>query len=134
MKVLITGGCGFIGSHVVRALLADGWGVTNLDKLTYASNPANLGDVAALAGYRFVAGDICDSDLVRTLVGECDVVLNLAAETHVDRSLLDPAVFVRTDVEGVVSILEAVRANPQTAFVQMSTSSLLSNFSSFANA
>lgn len=121
MKALLTGGCGFIGSHMVRALLADGWTVTNLDKLTYASNPANLKDVADFPAYRFVRGDICDTELVRALVAESDVVLNLAAETHVDRSLLDPAVFVRTDVEGVVSILEAVRRNPETAFVQMST-------------
>jgi len=121
MKALVTGGCGFIGSHVVRALLADGWSVTNLDKLTYASNQANLEDVAELPAYRFVQGDICDTELVRTLVAESHVVVNLAAETHVDRSLLDPAVFVRTDVEGVVSILEAVRSNPRTAFVQIST-------------
>lgn len=121
MKALVTGGCGFIGSHVVRALLADGWTVTNLDKLTYASNPANLADVNGLATYRFVRGDICDAPLVESLVGECDVVLNLAAETHVDRSLLDPAVFVRTDVEGVVAILEAVRKHGRVAFLQMST-------------
>ena len=121
MRALVTGGCGFIGSHVVRALLADGWEVTNLDKLTYASNPANLADTAVLPTYHFVLGDICDAELVRSLVAECDVVLNLAAETHVDRSLLDPAVFVRTDVEGVISILEAVRRNPPAALVQMST-------------
>ncbi len=121
MRALVNGGCGFIGSHVLRALLADGWEVTNLDKLTYASNPANLQGVADSPAYRFVAGDICDAELVTRLVGEADVALNLAAETHVDRSLLDPAVFVRTDVEGVVSILEAIRKHPRTAFVQMST-------------
>ena len=120
-RALVTGGCGFIGSHVVRGLLADGWEVTNLDKLTYASNPANLADVASDASYRFVQGDICDAPLVRGLVSEADLVLNFAAETHVDRSLLDPGVFVRTDVEGVVTLLEAVRANARACLVHMST-------------
>ncbi|MGH2633395.1 MAG: dTDP-glucose 4,6-dehydratase, partial [Tepidiformaceae bacterium] len=95
--------------------------VTNLDKLTYASNPANLTDVATHESYSFVHGDICDAALVRALVAEADLVLNFAAETHVDRSLLDPGVFVRTDVEGVVTLLEAVRANPAACFVHMST-------------
>lgn len=120
-RVLITGGCGFIGSHVVRGLLADGWTVTNLDKLTYASNPANLADVASGARYQFVEGDICDAPLVKGLIAEVDLVLNFAAETHVDRSLLDPGVFVRTDVEGVVTLLEAIRANPGACLVHMST-------------
>ena len=121
MKALITGGCGFIGSHVVRAFLADGWTVTNLDKLTYAANPANLADVTELPGYRFVHGDLCDAALVRELVSDMDLVLNFAAETHVDRSLLDPAVFSRTDVEGVVCLLEAIRADSRAALVHMST-------------
>lgn len=121
MKALVTGGCGFIGSHVVRSLLGDGWQVTNLDLLTYASNPANLAAVEASPGYRFVRGDLCDAALVRDLVGQADLVLNFAAETHVDRSLLDPGVFVRTDVQGVVTLLEAIRAHPQTALVHMST-------------
>ncbi|MEX2080866.1 MAG: dTDP-glucose 4,6-dehydratase [Dehalococcoidia bacterium] len=121
MKVLVTGGCGFIGSHVVRALLEDGWEVTNLDLLTYASNRLNLGEAAAHPRYRFVEGDICDAGLVKSVAEGQDLVLNLAAETHVDRSLLDPGAFVRTDVEGVVCLLEAVRANPGCQFVQMST-------------
>jgi dTDP-glucose 4,6-dehydratase len=121
MRALVTGGCGFIGSHAVRALIADGWQVTNLDRLTYASNQANLANVAGHDSYNFVEGDICDVALVRALVADADLVLNLAAETHVDRSLLDPGVFVRTDVEGVVCLLEAVRANPQAALVHMST-------------
>lgn len=120
-RALVTGGCGFIGSHVVRALLADGWHVTNLDALTYASNPANLAGTDDHPAYRFVHGDICDAALVRSLVADTDLVLNLAAETHVDRSLLDPGVFVRTDVQGVVTMLEAVRAYPSAALVHMST-------------
>jgi dTDP-glucose 4,6-dehydratase len=121
MKALVTGGSGFIGSHVVRALLADGWDVTNLDKLTYASNEANLAAASEHVSYTFVHGDICDPKLVQGLVAGADLVLNFAAETHVDRSLLDPGVFVRTDVEGVVCLLEAVRANPRACFVHMST-------------
>jgi dTDP-glucose 4,6-dehydratase len=121
VRTLVTGGCGFIGSHVVRALIQDGHTVTNLDRLTYASNPGNVADVANHHAYRFVQGDICDTALMRDLVAQNDLVLNFAAETHVDRSLLDPGVFVRTDVEGVVSILEAVRANPTVRLVHMST-------------
>ncbi|GIW18457.1 MAG: dTDP-glucose 4,6-dehydratase [Tepidiforma sp.] len=121
MRALVTGGCGFIGSHVVRGLLADGWDVTNLDKLTYAANPANLAEVEGHPRYRFVQGDICDLELVRGLMDGADLVLNFAAETHVDRSLLEPGVFVRTDVEGVVTLLEAARERPGTALVHMST-------------
>ena len=121
MKALITGGCGFIGSHVVRAFLDDGWTVTNLDKLTYAANPSNLESVAGHPGYTFVQGDLCDPELLRELVSGSDLVLNFAAETHVDRSLLDPAVFARTDVEGVVCLLEAIRADGRAALVHMST-------------
>ncbi|MGH2609273.1 MAG: GDP-mannose 4,6-dehydratase, partial [Tepidiformaceae bacterium] len=117
MRALVTGGCGFIGSHAVRALLADGWHVTNLDAITYAANTANLAGIAAHPAYTFVQGDICDPALVRELAANADLVLNLAAETHVDRSLLDPGVFVRTDVEGVVCLLEAVRANPHAQLV-----------------
>jgi dTDP-glucose 4,6-dehydratase len=121
MKALVTGGSGFIGSHVVRALLADGWEVTNLDCLTYASNPANLGDVASHPGYTMVEGNICDVPLLAELTADTDLVLNFAAETHVDRSLLDPGVFVRTDVEGVVCLLETVRRSPKCHLVHMST-------------
>jgi dTDP-glucose 4,6-dehydratase len=121
VKALVTGGCGFMGSHVVRRLLAEGWEVTNLDAVTYAANPANLSDVAAHPHYTFVQGNICDAELVPELVAGADLVLNLAAETHVDRSLLDPGIFVRTDVEGVVCLLEAVRANPSAQLVHMST-------------
>lgn len=121
MKALVTGGCGFIGSHVVRWLVAAGWDVTNLDKLTYAADPARLADIGGSPRYRFVHGDICDGGTTRGLVAEAQLVINFAAETHVDRSLLDPGVFVRTDVEGVVTLLEALRANPGARFIHMST-------------
>jgi len=121
VKALITGGCGFIGSHVVRAFVDDGWEVTNLDKLTYAASLDNVQDIAGRPNYRFVEGDLCDAALVRELVTGTDLVLNFAAETHVDRSLLDPAVFARTDVEGVVCLLEAIRADGRAALIHMST-------------
>ncbi|MEO8538895.1 MAG: dTDP-glucose 4,6-dehydratase [bacterium] len=121
MRVLVTGGCGFIGSHVVRALVRDGWSVTNLDKLTYAANPGNLTSLADSPAYDLVEGDLCDAQLVRELVAGKDLVLNFAAETHVDRSLHDPAVFARTDVEGVVCLLEAVRLDGRAELIHMST-------------
>jgi dTDP-glucose 4,6-dehydratase len=121
VKALVTGGCGFIGSHVARALVVAGWDVTNLDKLTYAANLANVGDLETNSHYQFVNGDLCDSGLVHELVSGRDLVLNFAAETHVDRSLLDPAVFARTDVEGVVCLLEAIRGDGHAALIHMST-------------
>ncbi len=129
MRAVVTGGCGFIGSHVTRALLADGWGVTNLDALTYAGNPLNLADAVTHPRYTFVHGDICDTALVRSVVSGADLLLNFAAETHVDRSLLGPAAFVRTDVEGVVSLLEALRDEPRAAFVHMSTDEVFGEIS-----
>lgn len=121
MKALVTGGCGFIGSHVVRALLGDGWQVVNLDALTYAANPNNLAAVANSSAYTFVHGDICDTARVSSLLSDVDLLLNFAAETHVDRSLLGPSRFVRTDVEGVVSLLESLRTHPNVRFIHMST-------------
>lgn len=131
MNVLITGGCGFIGSHLVRLLLAEGHQVVNLDKLTYAGNPANLADVEAHPGYRFVRGDIADRDVVRGAVAGVDRVINVAAETHVDRSIDDADAFLRTNVQGVHILCEAVREEEKAAaerlgghrirFVQVST-------------
>lgn len=121
MKALVTGGCGFIGSHVARRLVADGWEVTNVDKLTYAANPANVADLEGAANYRFVEGDLCDAKLMRELVTGTHLVFNFAGETHVDRSLFDSAVFARTDVEGVVCLLEAIRADGRASLLHMST-------------
>ena len=112
MKLLVTGGAGFIGSNFIRHVLAGhpGDAVVNLDKLTYAGNPENLADVAADPRYRFVQGDICDADLVRDVARGVDAVVNFAAESHVDRSLVEPGEFLKTDVFGVFTLLEAVRA------------------------
>lgn len=121
MKLLITGGCGFIGSAFVRLALANGAEVVNLDKLTYAGNPANLADVEDDPRYRFVHGDIGDAELVRDLVVGCDAVVNLAAETHVDRSILAPADFPMTDVVGTAVLLDASRRGKVGRYVQVST-------------
>jgi dTDP-glucose 4,6-dehydratase len=126
--LLVTGGAGFIGSAYVRAVLGrrDGTRITVLDKLTYAGNEANLAPViddAEQAGrLRFVRGDIADGDTVRPLVASVDAVLNFAAETHVDRSILDPDAFLRTNVIGVHVLLEALRElGRPVRFVQVST-------------
>ena len=124
MKILVTGGLGFIGSTFVRLLLTErpDWTITNLDAMTYAGNPANLADVADDARYRFVHGDIADTTAVRESIGGgIDAIVNFAAETHVDRSILDPEAFLRTDILGVHTLLEAVREQHIARFVQVST-------------
>ena len=124
MKVLVTGGCGFIGSNFIRRLFesrGNAVSVVNLDKLTYAANPANLADVEARPGYRFLRGDIADPDAVRSAMDGCTHVVNFAAETHVDRSLLGDASFIETDVKGVFVLLEEARRRPIAKFIQIST-------------
>lgn len=107
--VLITGGCGFIGSNFVRYLRAQrpGWRMTNIDKLTEAGNLQNLVDVPEGEHYRFVKGDICDGPLVHRLIDECTDIVHLAAETHVDRSIMDAQPFVQANVLGTQTILDA---------------------------
>jgi dTDP-glucose 4,6-dehydratase len=120
-RLLVTGGAGFIGSCFVRDVLArkDGTDITVIDKLTYAGNRANLAPVEAdpeqAARLRFVQGDIADPEVVAPLVAQVDAVVNFAAESHVDRSILDPEAFLRTDVLGVHVLLEACRAEQQRA-------------------
>ena len=124
MKVLVTGGCGFIGSNFVRRLFearGERVSVVNLDKLTYAANPANLADVAGRPNYRFLQGDIVDPEVVRVAMDGCDAVVNFAAETHVDRSLLGDASFIETDVRGVFVLLEEARRQGVRRFIQIST-------------
>jgi dTDP-glucose 4,6-dehydratase len=122
-RVVVTGGCGFIGSHFLRLLLerAPGVHVVNLDKLTYAGNPANVADLAEDERYSFVRADICDSPRMRPLIEGADAVVNIAAETHVDRSILDPADFITTDVVGTAVLLEAAVQGGAGVFLQMST-------------
>ncbi|MEZ0286087.1 MAG: dTDP-glucose 4,6-dehydratase [Thermoleophilia bacterium] len=121
MRLLVTGGCGFIGSAFVRLALARGAEVVNLDKLTYAGNPANVAEVADAPGYSFVHADIADAVAVRGAIDGADAVVNLAAESHVDRSILDPADFIRTDVVGTAVLLDAAREAGVGRFVQVST-------------
>ena len=123
MKLLVTGGAGFIGSNFIRHVLAahPDDSVVNLDKLTYAGNPANLADVADDRRYSFVRGDICDAGVVREAMRGVDAVVNFAAESHVDRSILEPAAFLRTGVQGVYTLLEAARELRIPRVVQIST-------------
>jgi dTDP-glucose 4,6-dehydratase len=125
MKFLVTGGAGFIGSAFVRMLLGPGsaTSVVNLDKLTYAGNLENLAAIADDPRYRFVHGDICDAPMVSRLVEEYapDVIVNFAAESHVDRSILSPEPVIETNVKGTLSLLEAARRNGQPRFLHVST-------------
>jgi dTDP-glucose 4,6-dehydratase len=122
MRVLVTGGSGFIGSNLIRLLRAvrPGWHVTNLDLMTYAAHPQALADLHDDPQYRFVRGDIADSALVADVVAGVDGILHLAAESHVDRSILDSAPFIRTNVEGTRVLLEAARRR-QLRFLHVST-------------
>ena len=110
-RILVTGGCGFIGSHFVcRMLRSHGdLEVTNLDALTYAGNPANLAEVADDPRYRFVEGSICDPQAVATAAEGCEAIVNFAAETHVDRSIMEPGEFIQTDVFGTFQLINHVR-------------------------
>jgi dTDP-glucose 4,6-dehydratase len=127
MKILVTGGAGFIGSHYVRTLLTDGfpgtqdWTVTVLDKLTYAGNLANLAPVRDDARLSFVEGDILDTRLVDELVDAADAVVHFAAESHVDRSILGAADFVMTNVVGTQTLLDAAHRRGVERFVHIST-------------
>ncbi len=127
MRILVTGGAGFIGSNFIRlALREPETDVTNLDLLTYAGNLENLGDVAGNPRYRFVKGSICDASLVEDLVGNCangrfDAVVHFAAESHVDRSILDSSAFIATNIQGTQVLLDASKKNRIPRFLQVST-------------
>ena len=121
---LVTGGCGFIGSNFIVRLLSTrpGARVVNLDKLTYAGNPDNLCEVEHDEGYRFARGDICSGQLVEELMRDADYVVSFAAESHVDRSLIAGDDFIRTEVYGTYTLLEAARHAPRLKrFLQVST-------------
>jgi dTDP-glucose 4,6-dehydratase len=123
MKLLVTGGAGFIGSHFIRHLIRQHPDdhIINLDKLTYAGNLDNLRDVEGHPHYRFVQGDICNPSTVMPLAEEASVIVNFAAETHVDRSILEPGSFIQTDVYGTYVLLEAARRFKHQRFIQIST-------------
>ena len=127
MKLLVTGGAGFIGSHYVRAALTGAWGETEpeqvlvLDKFTYAGNRANLAPVADDERLRVVEGDICDRELVDSLVDQVDAVVHFAAESHVDRSIRNAHEFVMTNVVGTQTLLDSARVLGIEKFVHVST-------------
>jgi len=122
-RLLVTGGAGFIGSNFTRHVLAanEDIEIIVLDKLTYAGNLDNLKGLEGNPRYRFVRGDICDAEVVKECAAGCDCILNFAAETHVDRSIGDPASFIMTDVYGTYVLLEAARELKIPRFVQIST-------------
>ncbi len=125
MNILITGGAGFIGSHVVRLFVNKypAYKIVNLDKLTYAGNLSTLAPVMELSNFRFVKGDICDRETVYRLFEEenPDVVINFAAESHVDRSILNPDVFLQTNIIGTAILMDACRKYGIKRFHQVST-------------
>ncbi len=124
MRYLVTGGLGFIGSAFIRLLVAERPEVeiVNLDAMTYAANPANLASIAENPRYHFLKGDITDPAAVAAAIGEgVDAIVNFAAETHVDRSILDPEAFLRTDILGTHTLLEALRERRIPRYLQVST-------------
>ncbi|TMD36867.1 MAG: dTDP-glucose 4,6-dehydratase [Chloroflexi bacterium] len=122
-RLLVAGGAGFIGSNFVRLLRTTRpqIEITVLDMLTYAGNRANLAEFEGRQGYRFVHGDICDPQLVDGLAADVDAIVNFAAETHVDRSLLEPLAFIDTDVRGTAVLCDAARKHSHRAFLLVST-------------
>ena len=124
-KYLITGGAGFIGSNYIHSLYekysASEIEIINLNKLTYAGNLDNLKDIDNKSNYRFVKGDICNEIIVDELVKKCDVIVNFAAESHVDRSIGAPDDFIKTDIFGTFVLLEAARKHGIQKFIQIST-------------
>jgi dTDP-glucose 4,6-dehydratase len=123
MKILVTGGAGFIGSHLVRLLIERGHHVVNFDALKYSGNLENLREVADHPRYTFVLGDICHRVQVAEVFASerFDAVINCAAETHVDRSILEPDRFAMTDVVGTANLLEAAKNVKVARFLQVST-------------
>jgi dTDP-glucose 4,6-dehydratase len=119
MKILVTGGLGFIGSNFIRHLLKarPAWSIVNLDKRTYAGNPANLQEVARNPRYRWVRADICDPEAVEKAMAGCEQVVHFAAETHVDRSILDAGAFLRTNILGTQVLLDAALRQGVTRFL-----------------
>ncbi|WHX99993.1 dTDP-glucose 4,6-dehydratase [Neobacillus sp. DY30] len=125
MKLLVTGGAGFIGSNFVRYMVNKypEYNIVNLDLLTYAGNLENLKDIENAANYKFVRGDIADREFINGLFQEekFDYVLNFAAESHVDRSITDPGIFVQTNIQGTLALLDAAKTFGVTKYLQVST-------------
>ena len=123
MKLLVTGGAGFIGSCFIRHILKKHpeYKITNLDALTYCGNLDNLKDIETNPNYKFVHGNICDKNLVRDLIKDCDWVINFAAESHVDNSIKTPEIFIETNIQGTLNLLQASKEIGIDKFLQVST-------------
>jgi len=123
MRILVTGGAGFIFSNFIRYMLKEypDYHITNLDKLTYCGRIENTLDFKDNKNYNFIKGDICDKKLVEKITKDIDVIINGAAETHVDRSIIDAGKFVKTDMFGTYVLLEAARKNGIERYIQVST-------------
>ncbi len=123
MRLLVTGGAGFIGSCFIKHIMSKfpEYKITNFDLLTYAGNLKNLSDIENNKNYLFVKGDICDPVIVDKLVSKTDCIVNFAAESHVDRSIDSSEIFIKTNVLGTHTLLEAARKNKITRYVQIST-------------
>jgi dTDP-glucose 4,6-dehydratase len=123
MRIFVTGGAGFIGSNFIRHVLGlkKGYQIVNFDKLTYAGNLANLDSVAQNPDYSFVRGDICDAGAVEAAMKGCNAVVHFAAESHVDRSIYEPAPVIQTNVTGTFIVLQVSRAQAIERFVHIST-------------
>ncbi|MFA5238554.1 MAG: dTDP-glucose 4,6-dehydratase [Phycisphaerae bacterium] len=124
-KILVTGGAGFIGSNFVRMMLSEhpDCFIVNLDKLTYAGNLENLAGFENHPSHKFIKGDICNGPLIEKIINEhkIDAIINFAAESHVDRSISEPKVFIETNVVGTLTLLEAARDKKLERFIQIST-------------
>jgi dTDP-glucose 4,6-dehydratase len=123
MKIFVSGGAGFIGSNFIRHVLQakNNHAIVNYDKLTYAGNLANLHSIEHHAGYQFVKGDICDPVVAEAAMRGCDAVIHFAAESHVDRSIYEPAPVIQTNVTGTFTLLEVARRLGVSRFVHIST-------------
>lgn len=127
MKILITGGLGFIGSNFIKHWFKNHPqdSIINLDKLTYAANPRNLVEFENNPNYKFVQGDILDEKIVDELVAQVDTIVHFAAESHVDRSIDDPSLFVKTNVLGTYILLNAAKKHQIKRFHHISTDEVL---------
>ena len=123
MRIFVTGGAGFIGSNFIRYVLEtrNDISIVNYDKLTYAGNLVNLETVADNPNYEFMRGDICDAATVETAMCGCDAIVHFAAESHVDRSIYEPAPVIQTNVTGTFILLEVARRISVSRFVHVST-------------
>jgi len=124
-NILVTGGAGFIGSNFVRMVLSEhkDYFIVNLDKLTYAGNLENLSDFLDRSNHRFIKGDICDGSRIEKIIEKynIDAIINFAAESHVDRSITGPKIFIETNIKGTLTLLEAARKKQINRFIQIST-------------